>query len=74
MRHLTERLPQEQAVFGNHEADATPLLLLHDPAVIEFRRVTSQREAKAVLTRPLAVTCSLIAAVPSQNRLDVVDE
>ena len=71
---MSERFQNQQALFGSIQIDSSALLVFHDPIVIEFWRVTSQRQSKAILPRPLTVARSLVAAIPGENRLNVVDE
>src|SRR5262249_51830231 len=74
VRHLAGGLGQQQALFGGgrEQAPATPLP--DQRVVIELGVVAQERQPEAILTARLAMASASIAAVPRQDRLDLVDE
>ncbi len=72
VRHLAGWFCQQQTAFGRTRKDAASACFLDDGGVIEVGIKSQQRKLETTLTAGLAVTGTLIAALSSQNRLDVV--
>ena len=74
MRRAAGCLAQDQAFFGVGGVDAPAVELARDPLVVLLRRVTAQRQSKAVLTGSLAMACTGIAAHFGEKRNDLGSE
>src|SRR6185437_189777 len=74
VRSETERLAENQTLFGRGGADAPALELARQPLVIVFGSVAAQRKSETVLPRALAMTGTLIAPQPREKRHDIVEE
>jgi hypothetical protein len=71
VRQQARGLLQQQALLGRCQRNAAAAGVLGQRAVVEIGIEAQKRELKAILPASLAVTCPLIAAPGSQNRLDV---
>src|SRR5262249_10548099 len=74
VRHLPGRLPQEQALLGRGGEHAPAARLLGERRVVGGRGGAGHPQLEAVLPLRLAVAAGGVAAVPAQERDDVVLE
>ena len=74
VRNGSGRLQEHQASVGRRCEDATTARFLDDRLIVELRVEAEQRQLESVLPALLSMTTAGVAAIATEQRLDLVDE